>query len=309
MFAGHSARTQAIGHSSWVGREAKGVATTHHIGRANTRFGAVLAAAVVLGLTLTYLLTIHPTVTSAQVPSPATPVQAAWIRPMPSSVPDASAPVIAVSPAMASDEVPTSRPSTAPRAEAARVAVATPVAAATPTSLVALAPLWIDVWNAEDRYFSISGTTPDELVASAVGNVPADPSGTARSTMAYVGPISWDHRPSYVQDPATGSCTMTAVASTVAYQATLPQWTAPSDVRPELLAWWHLVLEHIREHESEHVRIFDGFVRALPDRVVGQPCAAWDGIIGQWTAEVTAAHAAFDSAESHWALPAYAPGG
>lgn len=170
-------------------------------------------------------------------------------------------------------------------------------------------PLAVDVWNAEERYYSVSGSTPEELLASAMANVPSDPSGSARSTMAYVGPIDWQHRPSYVQDPATGTCTMTGVASHVAYQATVPQWTAPSSVHPSLIAWWEIVLAHIGEHESEHVRIFAAHVNALTDRVAGQPCAAWDAIIGQWSAEVSAAQAAFDVAESLWAPPTYAPAG
>lgn len=74
----------------------------------------------------------------------------------------------------------------------------------------------------------------------------------------------------------------------------------------ELLAWWHVVLEHIRVHESQHVRIFQDYVSALPARVVGQPCNAWDAIIAQWSAEVVAAQGAFDVSESHWELPTYA---
>jgi predicted secreted Zn-dependent protease len=91
----------------------------------------------------------------------------------------------------------------------------------------------------------------------------------------------------------------------VTYQATLPQWTAPASVPGDLAAWWRSVLEHIRAHENEHVRIFEAYVDALPDRVVDQPCEAWDPIIGQWTADVTAAQTAFDAAESHRELPAF----
>lgn len=181
----------------------------------------------------------------------------------------------------------------------------------TESVLVPLPLLTIDVWNAGERYFSAVGSTPREIVASATANVPADQTGAARSTMAYAGPITWDHQPSYVQDPATGSCTMTGMVSNAAYQATVPQWTAPADVPQELVTWWRAVLEHIREHESHHVRIFEGFVADLPARVAGQPCAAWDAIITRWTADIGSAHAAFDAAESHWALPSYAgpPGG
>ena len=217
--------------------------------------------------------------------------------------------------ALPEHEVPVQRPGVAATAsskpdatEAPAVASTAPAATPVPApavQLVALAPLTIDIWNAQERYFSVSGSTPDEIVASAVANVPNDPSGAARSTMAYVGPITWDHRPSYVQDPSNGSCTMTAVASTAVYQATLPRWTAPTNVQPELLAWWRVVLAHIQKHESEHVVIFEAYVRELPGRVVGQPCSSWDAIIGQWSAEVVAAQAEFDAHESHWALPAY----
>jgi len=166
--------------------------------------------------------------------------------------------------------------------------------------LVAVPPLTIDVWNAGERYFSVTGSTPDEIVASAKANVPADPGGFERATMAYAGPIAWDHRPSYVQDPAT------AVASSVAYQATLPQWTASSSVPQALHAWWLIVLEHIREHESQHIRIFEEYVGSLPTRIVGQPCSAWDANIAQWSAELVAAQSAFDAVEAGWELPAYA---
>ena len=157
-----------------------------------------------------------------------------------------------------------------------------------------------------ERYFTVVGSTPDEIVASAKASVPPDPSGTERATMAYAGPISWDHRPSYVQDPATGTCTMTAVDSTVAYQATLPQWTPSSSVPEELHAWWLVVVDHIRVHESQHVRIFEEYVSALPARIVGQPCSAWDGIIATWSAELLAAQSAFDASEAGWQLPTYA---
>ncbi len=265
--------------------------------------------AALLGLALTHIFTVAPTgIAAAEVPSPAA-AQVPSITPMPSFAPELRVPVVAIDPVIPADELVARPPANEREAPTAARATATAAPSAASSRLVALAPLTMDVWNADERYFSVSGSTPDEIVASAVANVPPDPSGAARSTMAYVGPVTWNHRPSYVQDPATGSCTMTAVASTVAYQATLPQWTSPSSVQPELVAWWHLVLDHVRAHESEHVRIYEGFVGALPDRVVGQPCAEWDAIIGGWIADLTVAQSAFDAAESHWSLPVYTPGG
>ena len=172
--------------------------------------------------------------------------------------------------------------------------------------LVALAHLTVDVWHAAERYFSVSGDSPARIVASALANVPHDASGAERHAMAYAGPTVWEHRPSYVMDAATGSCTMTGVESTVAYQATVPQWTSPSIVSPGLLAWWKVVLEHIRQHEGQHIRIFTDFVSALPARVANQPCGSWNAIVTTWSADIVSAQAAFDAAEARWAYPVYA---
>lgn len=174
-----------------------------------------------------------------------------------------------------------------------------------PDQLVALAPLTVDVWNAEERYFAVSGVTPDLILASAAASIPSDPTGAARHGMAYAGPTVWEHLPSYVIDPSTGSCAMTGVASTTRYQATVPQWTSPSEVPPELLAWWQAVLEHIRQHEGEHIRIFEAFVSILPDRVTGQPCSSWEAIVTGWSADVASAQAAFDAVEAGWGVPTY----
>jgi predicted secreted Zn-dependent protease len=258
----------------------------------NNRFGIVLAMAATLGLVMTSIVTANPTETSARVPSSIAqtvrPSVAAVEQELPIDRPASSA---APSPTIAPTEQPTTTPATPAPAPAVQ--------------LVALVPMTVDVWNAEERYYSITGTTPDEILASAKASVPADPTGAERHNMAYAGPIAWNHQPTYIQDAATGSCTMTGMMSSVAYQATIPQWTAPGSVPPELLAWWQVVLEHIRVHESQHIRIFDDYVGALPGRIVGQPCDAWDGIISQWSAELQAAQANFDAAEASWPYPTY----
>ena len=172
--------------------------------------------------------------------------------------------------------------------------------------LVPVMPLTVDVWGAEERYFAVVGTTPDELISSAKASVPPDPSGAVRHSMAYAGPIVWQHQPTYAIDQANATCTMTGVSSVVQYQATIPQWTSPGPVPPELLAWWTGMLEHIRQHEGEHVRIFGDYVGQLPARVVGQSCDSWGAIVNAWSADVAGAQAAFDAAEASWHAPAYA---
>ncbi|MEJ7696051.1 MAG: DUF922 domain-containing protein [Candidatus Limnocylindrales bacterium] len=184
---------------------------------------------------------------------------------------------------------------------AARQATAAPPS----IHLVALPSLKVDVLNARERYFSVSGRTPALILASARRNVPSDPSGNDRDSMAYVGPIVWEHLPSYVMDPSSGACTMTGVTSSTRYQATLPRWISPSKVPAELLAWWRAVLRHIGQHESGHIRIFARYVRALPSRVVGQPCSKWQAKVTAWSADLARAQANFDAAEARWVFPKY----
>ncbi len=204
----------------------------------------------------------------------------------------------------------------------ATVASATPATPATPVKavtspavqataappsirLVALPSLKVDVLDARGRYYSVSGRTPAQIVASAKRNIPADPSGKDRNSMAYVGPVVWEHMPSYVMDQSSGACTITGVTSSTRYQATLPRWTSPSKVPAELLTWWRAVLRHIQEHESGHTRIFAKYVRALPSRVAGQPCSNWQAKVTAWSADLARAQANFDAAEARWVFPKY----
>lgn len=213
------------------------------------------------------------------------------------------------------------RPSATVQAPATRKAVAsatpaTPVKAVTAPArqaaapapsirLVALPSLKIDVSNAQERYFSVSGRTPALILASARKNVPSDPSGRDRDSVAYVGPVVWEHLPSYVMDQASGACTITGVKSSTRYQATLPRWTSPAKVPAELVSWWRVVLKHIRQHESGHVRIFEKYVDALPSRVVGQPCGKWEARVTAWSADLARAQARYDAAEARWVVPKY----
>lgn len=187
-------------------------------------------------------------------------------------------------------------PTEAPDAPPVEVAAATPPPP--PAGLVPLPVLTVDIWNAEVRYFEISGSSPAELEASISANIPPDPSGVSADALAYVGPIEWEFRPAY--RPNGRSCTIAGTTTDVTYQATIPQWTAPAHVAPELLEWWRGVLEYIRWHEEQHVRIFEAYVDELPGRLAGQPCDAMQTIVNEWTTELIAAQDAFDAEERSW---------
>lgn len=291
------------------------------------RRAALLVSALSLGLAAALMVGVHPQSSIADAAAVATPPTAA-ARPATSDVERAwaeraqlprtaePAPIVA-SDETGPDDLPPRRrtsPIPAPVAvaasaqapEAAAPPAAAPPAAAPPVSLVALPLLYADVWNANERYFAISGASPEQLIASAKASIPADPHGALHNAVAYSGPVVWDHVPSYVVDQASGACTMTGVDSTVVYNATMPQWTSPSQVAPELVAWWQLVLEQIRQHEGHHISIYSDFVAAFPARVAGQSCDAWVSIANQWSADLTATHAAFDAAEAAWVFPPYA---
>ena len=202
---------------------------------------------------------------------------------------------------VAGPPLPTEAPEASPAQAAATVA---PAPAGGGDGLVSLPILTVDVWSADVRYFAIGGSTPSELLASIEANIPPDPNGGSTDALAYVGPVEWDFRPAYRPAGRTG-CTIAGTTTSVTYQATIPQWTSPSDVPPQLLEWWSVVLEYIRWHEEQHVRIFEAYVAELPGRLAGQPCDELQAIVNQWTAELIAAHDAFDTAERTWRPPPY----
>ncbi len=298
----HSTHRYPSTHRYYPGSIHTGAAL-HRLATARRRIvTSLLMTLSVLSLVVTLLVTAPTVSTSALVPPTEQVVADSSVVAVDQAEPDwRQRPRIAVAVAVAvADPV-------APAVATAAPVVATAAPAPLP-QLVALVPLTVDVWGAAERYFAISGDSPDAIVASGKANVPADPSGAERQAMAYAGPVVWQHQPTYVIDASTGDCTMTGVTSTVAYQATVPQWSSPQSVSPGLVAWWKVVLEHIRVHEGHHIHIFTDFVNALPGRVTGQPCSAWGPIVDQWSADIVNAQAAFDASEAGWVYPRY-PGG
>ena len=198
-------------------------------------------------------------------------------------------------------------------------ATARPVARATPvpgagggsgssvgggSAWVSLPILTVDVWNAAESYFSISGTTPNELLQSARTNVPAHCLEWSGQAVACAGPSSQTVDPTYVVS-AGGACTLTGAQVSVMYTATLPQWTAPSEVPAKLVDWWRAAIEHIRWHEEQHVRIFADQYSRLPALLQGQPCDAASSLFDAWYADVIAAQEAFHVEDANWVPPPY----
>jgi predicted secreted Zn-dependent protease len=162
-----------------------------------------------------------------------------------------------------------------------------------------LPKLSIKVWNASVRYFSVTGTTPDELNESGSRNITKDRKGERHpDAFAYVESQFETLEP--ITTTVGTNCTITGLSGKVTYRVTAPRWTKPARVHPALLAWWKQVLEHTRWHEEQHVRITQGSLDTLRGRLIGQRCVLAPLIMTRWAMDLTAAQRAFDESEYAW---------
>jgi predicted secreted Zn-dependent protease len=164
--------------------------------------------------------------------------------------------------------------------------------------------LTADVWNASEAYHAVSGRNPNELITSTVAaaaSVCTDHPGA----LACAGPTIWSIEPNAGYNPVNGVCSISNTIVDAEYAAYLPQWTSPSQVPAELLAWWRLVLEHIRWHEEQHIRIFVDYTARLPSLLSDELCSVGQEIINTWNAELMAAQDAFDAGDRSWQYPPY----
>lgn len=179
----------------------------------------------------------------------------------------------------------------------------TPTPFRTADPFVALPRLSVRIWHASVRYFSIGGKNPGQLETSDQKNIPRAAEGDkVPNAFAYTEVATDSLQPTYIADPFSGSCTMLGLTGKLTYRVTIPRWISPARVLPQLLSWWKLVLEHVRWHEEQHVRIFEKWVPVLAKRFAGKPCSSATSIETRWSADMTAAQNAFDFTERTWYL-------
>lgn len=171
--------------------------------------------------------------------------------------------------------------------------------------LTDLPKLGVKVPGAAIDYFAIEGSTADELITSL-----------ARGGVKACGTINYewhegDQRPAACtitafpgfeddideRNGADGSCRIRGADIQVDLVIHFPRWTAPPRVPTRLLAWWRDVVDFIRDHEAEHVRISRDAVEDLDARLEGAGCEDASEIIGGWARSLTAAQEAFDRVE------------
>jgi predicted secreted Zn-dependent protease len=168
---------------------------------------------------------------------------------------------------------------------------------------VALPKLSVEIAGASGiRYMGFSGDTPNELLSSMKA---AARDRCSRHSGGACVHLDMDPDFSFVQDPNSGSCTLTGVDWNRSFVVYMPRWTAPSKVPAPLLKWWRKVLDHIAVHEGEHIRIQNRHLAALKKELVGAPCDQAQSLIDEHMARAVRDQAAFDRAEAGWQAPAY----
>jgi predicted secreted Zn-dependent protease len=186
------------------------------------------------------------------------------------------------------------RPAETAAADLPRTDLAPLSAAAPATLLLELAPLTIEIPGASVVYFSVAGTSSDELWSS-VYSAAAD----------VCGPVNYSW---YAGDPRSVACSRyvvgylyptsdtTCVVSSVGLIQTvyLPQWMPSAHVPPQLLDWWRAWQGVAVEHEAGHVAIAADWLPALEGRLVGLDCAQASAVYDATLAQLAAAEEAYD---------------
>ena len=209
--------------------------------------------------------------------------------PSPGAVPTMTTPWPAWSPSGSATPAPDSTPS--------------PAAKPSPTpELVALPRLSPKVPFAKMAYYGVSGSSPRDLVASMGRNAPAKVEEPGTETLAFA-ELSWGYTAR--TSTASGTCLIRTLSVSATYRVTLPRWTKPPRVRPELLAWWKAVLEELRSHEERHVRIYRKSVSEFRQHVVGMRCGAADAYFHLIKAKMDAEGEAFDARHGSLDWPPY----
>jgi predicted secreted Zn-dependent protease len=182
--------------------------------------------------------------------------------------------------------------------------------------LVALPKISVSVPASEIDYFSVRGSSVDDLVAAV-----------ARGGVAACGQIDYewyrgDARPSActqtnfsdltgsiqtASNSSTGACRITSSKIGVTFTIHMPQWTAPKRVPAPLLAWWRAIVTFIRNHEAGHTAISRDYVKQLNAKLDGAVCSSVNAIVRKWAGQLSAAQEAYDRREysKPWPVPPF----
>jgi predicted secreted Zn-dependent protease len=151
------------------------------------------------------------------------------------------------------------------------------------------------------RYFSIRGDSPNELIGQASRRSARFCPKHAAACVRYRPSV----RARTETNTRTGSCRIVGVTATLTADVFLPRWAMPERVEPALLAWWRKMFRRIAAHEAQHIRIAIRALDALPRRIVGRPCSAFNAAFARWSSALTRQQDAFDIRDRQRPLPPY----
>lgn len=152
------------------------------------------------------------------------------------------------------------------------------------------------------RYFKVYGSSPSQLLDSAVANSKAV--CRTSDTLACVRQrrvVNWDT----VTNSVTEACKITAVSVTLKSTVYLPRWIKPTNAPKALVTWWGKMSNHFVWHENQHIAIEKRYEAKLAPLFIGKACSTAKTTLKKWGKSVDAAQAKFDTKDLNWQYPAY----
>ena len=94
--------------------------------------------------------------------------------------------------------------------------------------------------------YAISGASAEAMRSDLARRGPKDDGGSHHAF------TRWFVRWSYLYDRRPGTCALTDVKVTVAVTFIMPDWTAPPEAPPDLVARWNQYRTRLQRHEDGH---------------------------------------------------------
>ena len=116
----------------------------------------------------------------------------------------------------------------------------------------------------EETYYSVSGTTAQQIRSSLNRNTPVQQNG-----QLFDAHTQWDIRWQFWWNAdSNGNCRLTRVSTQVVIRYTLPQLQKPETLPEELLRRWKKYLGALVAHEEGHAAIGIDAARAIEHRLL-----------------------------------------
>jgi len=149
-----------------------------------------------------------------------------------------------------------------------------PLATPAPPPVVAAVPGYGSAFfgaNATVVTYGVSGSTPDQIVASILANGPPDRWVGGRAEALT---LAFPHDRLTFRQVVT-TCHVVATADPAIYfsfRITIPSWTPPPGVAASTVTWWRNEIGHVAVHEKHHVDLWRAAGAAMTKAAAGSTC-------------------------------------